>query len=674
MPTVRYQPLGPLLSGKGSRAFLALEVPEGAPRQARPVVLVWMPEEIVKDPQALSAVDRETQRAVVLEHPNIIRCHGLSRSTEGVARVVEYADGETCRRVLEVATKLPVHFAARVAIDAATGIHYAHMAGNDDGSPMVHGDLRPETLLISYAGVTKVSGYGALAVAPKEPGGRRVRGRREHCAPEQILGGRNAVNVQTDVYLLGLLLYECLCGKVAFEGTPDFDQAVLSTPLPDLAVDQCPRALMAVIKRSMSKRANERYPTALAFREAVELAVGATVADSAAFALYIKKFFPEMEPARAARQRMINEAMAKYGGALPPPPPPEAFLSAPRDLPSGAELSAALRRPEPSPAPAAPAQARPLASAAPSEAPAVPSVAAAKPPTEPPAATASPPPPPQAEPDRPSTPAAQKRKPSAFPVGLGAAAAVVLLGGVAVAYFLWQRLEEFPRFGGLAPGDAGAPSAGAGVPSAGVSSAGVSSMDAGTPVTTSARADGGMARLDGGSGRPDGGLSFADGLAFLRLPRTDGGARDGGDGGLPNPGLALMVDPAVDVTDTTQDNKVLGRTPFTVGMSAGKHVLHFTEKYRGIDTSRAVQIPDAGLATLNVYLSKGYIAVDAPPGSDIFIDGHPFGKAPARELGVYEGFHRIMVMVGQARWQESFDIKPNERLRFSVEFQDESEE
>src|SRR4030043_235946 len=83
-------------------------------------------------------------------------------------------DGESLRRVLEVTKRLPGGLAARIAVDAALGVQYAHLGGNEDGTALVHGDLRPETLLVSYAGVTKVSGYGALTVAPKETGGKRV--------------------------------------------------------------------------------------------------------------------------------------------------------------------------------------------------------------------------------------------------------------------------------------------------------------------------------------------------------------------------------------------------------------------------------------------------------------------------------------------------------------------
>src|SRR5262249_3025401 len=205
-PKTRYQALGPLMSGEGSRAFLGLEITDTSP--AKPVVMVWVPGEAARDAEKRAQILRETQRAVTLEHPNITRVYGLAAVDEGLARVVEFADGESLRRVLEIAHRLPPHFAALVAADAAKGVHFAHIAGNDDGSPLVHGDLRPETLMITYGGICKVAGYGALSVAPKESDGNRVQRRRLYCSPEQIVGGRSAIGVQTDVYLLGLILYE----------------------------------------------------------------------------------------------------------------------------------------------------------------------------------------------------------------------------------------------------------------------------------------------------------------------------------------------------------------------------------------------------------------------------------------------------------------------------------
>jgi len=231
MRQVHYQPLGPLQSGEGSRAFLALALEDGAP--PRPVVLVWAPPEVMQDAALTARLQRETDRAVVFEHPNILRVHGLVTLEGRIARVTEFADGEPLRRVLELSQRLPPRFAALVAADVAMGVHFAHVAGNDDGTPLVHGDLRPETVMVSFNGVCKVSGYGALGVAPREGNnGRRVRNRRLYSAPEQLLGGREASSVLTDVFLLGVLLYECLSGRKPFQDSLDRDKAILSRPLP----------------------------------------------------------------------------------------------------------------------------------------------------------------------------------------------------------------------------------------------------------------------------------------------------------------------------------------------------------------------------------------------------------------------------------------------------------
>src|SRR5688572_4516521 len=98
MNQVRYHPLGPLLAGEGSRAYLGLALEEGTP--PRPVVLVWAPPEVARDPEMSAELQRETQRAVVLDHPNILRVYGLVSLEAGLARVTEFADGESLRRLL----------------------------------------------------------------------------------------------------------------------------------------------------------------------------------------------------------------------------------------------------------------------------------------------------------------------------------------------------------------------------------------------------------------------------------------------------------------------------------------------------------------------------------------------------------------------------------------------
>jgi serine/threonine-protein kinase len=304
---VRYQALAPLLAGEGSRAFLGLEI--GAENRARPVVLIWAPEESALDEERKAALLRETERAATLLHPNIIRVHGLAQMEDGLARVVEYADGESLRRVLEVTRTLPPDFAAFVAAECASGLHFAHVAGGADGKPWVHGDLRPETVLVSFSGTCKVTGYGALPVAPRELYGKRVPGRRTHAAPEQVLGGRQAATVETDVYLLGILLYECLTGQIPFGEEKNFDMAVVSQPLPHANYETIPLSLVEVIHKATAKKVQDRYASAAAFRQAVEQAMG-ILPTSEDLAAYLRRHLPENEPTRAARRLVVESAIA----------------------------------------------------------------------------------------------------------------------------------------------------------------------------------------------------------------------------------------------------------------------------------------------------------------------------------------------------------------------------
>jgi len=316
MSNVRYQPLGPLLAGEGSRAFLGLEI-NGL--GARPVVLVWVPEEISDNADTLAKLRQETAMAAKLDHPHVIRVHGLADLDGGLARVVEFVNGESLRRILDACKRLPAAMAVRIVADAAQGVHYAQQMGAQDGSVLIHGELRPETLLVSFEGVCKVTGYGAVLTAPKELGGQRIPGRRLHAAPEQVVGGRKAMNPQTDVYLLGVILYECLTGAVPFSDQKEVDRAILNRPLPVPSPDVMPVSIFQVIKQAMSKKASERYPTSLAFREALERAAG-QIASREELAAYLVKLFPEDHPARAARRLEIEAGMAEVERTSAAPP------------------------------------------------------------------------------------------------------------------------------------------------------------------------------------------------------------------------------------------------------------------------------------------------------------------------------------------------------------------
>jgi hypothetical protein len=156
----------------------------------------------------------------------------------------------------------------------------------------------------------------------------------------------------------------------------------------------------------------------------------------------------------------------------------------------------------------------------------------------------------------------------------------------------------------------------------------------------------------------------------------DAGVADAGmDGGMDagiEPSLELIVDPRVDAL--LSDGGILGRTPVTLPMPPGRHVLSLSNPALGIQTSRAVTVAPEGRTTVRIYLSKGFVNVRAPAGATVQVDGRNVGKAPIDELDLYEGYHRLVVVVNGARWQKSFLVEPNQRVNFSVDFESEEDE
>lgn len=628
-------PIGPLFSGEGSRAFLGLRITDG---EASPCALVWVPEQAACEPDVVARLRRETSRAAALTHSNILRVFGIAEVDEGLARAVEYADGESLRRVLEVTKRLPSGLAARVAVDAALGVQYAHLSGNEDGTPLVHGDLRPETLLVTYSGVTKVSGYGALTVAPKETDGKRVVGRRRYSAPEQILGGRYAVSPQTDVYLLGVILYEALTGQLPFEGEKDFDAAVVSKQ-PLLSSEFVPSKLRSVIGKAMAKKACLRFPTVQGFREAVEEAAG-SLPDRFDLGAFLEAAFAD-DHARRARQRMLENGIqewvvrkglrlaSQHVDANPGPAAPSASSPGtdPRAL---VEAEAPLLDPE--------------------DVQEVPAAA-----TLPPAEVEASGPPPPSQPllaaalQEPPTPG-QSTSPRAGWRGISPWALAIPALAAAGAVALW--LSKAPLRTNLDPPAAAAPAAVA--PGAGAASPAPEGV---RPEAWERVAEEGPPRARQVGGDPGSadyrGPPRARQVDMARPPRA-------------TPTLDVVTSPPLTVSI---DGKVVGRAPAKFDLASGSHRVTLGDPSQGIRIVRDVRVK-AGANRLSVTVGKGTVTVSGPNGCDVRIDGRVVGKTPLDgPVPVYEGNHRIQVTLGDAHWQETFSVTDGEQVTVDMKFQ-----
>ena len=226
-------------------------------------------------------VERFRQEAVAaarLAHPGIVAIYDTC-SEDGVeAIVMELVDGRTLRERLDDHTPIDPWQAAGLAAQVAEALDAAHRAG------LVHRDIKPANVLLSGDGRVKVADFGiAKAVADADltqPG--LMVGTAKYLAPEQVRG--EAVDPRTDLYSLGVVLYEMLCGRPPFVAETDAATALARLQRDPLRPRQVragvPKALEEVVCRAMARAPEDRYDTAADLRAAL-LAAGATPAPDA---------------------------------------------------------------------------------------------------------------------------------------------------------------------------------------------------------------------------------------------------------------------------------------------------------------------------------------------------------------------------------------------------------
>jgi len=217
---------------------------------------------IIGDPQTFERFRRETAIARRLDHPNVQRSLDVGDDRSRPYLVLEYVEGETLRQNLRGRLPLSVDEAVGYGRQLAGALAHAHAHG------IAHRDLKPENVLVTAEGQLKLFDFGIALMA----GARRVTwrylndrlGTPDYMAPEQIEGKRG--DQRTDVYALGIMLYEFLAGQVPFVG--DNALAVMSQAVhdPPTPLHERNRAvsppLGAVIHKAIRKNPEERYQSA----------------------------------------------------------------------------------------------------------------------------------------------------------------------------------------------------------------------------------------------------------------------------------------------------------------------------------------------------------------------------------------------------------------------------
>ena len=237
-------------------------------RLNRKVALKVLPAGVVSNREQLLRFEQEAQAASALNHPNIITIHEIGSEGDAHFIATEFIQGETLRRRLRSA-QVEIGEALNIAIQIAAALDAAHRSG------IVHRDIKPENVMLREDGLVKVLDFGlakfteSQAVEVDTEAATRAQvntvagvilGTAAYMSPEQARG--RPVDARTDVWSLGVVLYEMFTGDVPFLGDTSSDTmaAILKSEPKPLDKDT-PAELQRIIRKTLQKNADERYQT-----------------------------------------------------------------------------------------------------------------------------------------------------------------------------------------------------------------------------------------------------------------------------------------------------------------------------------------------------------------------------------------------------------------------------
>src|SRR5262245_24718448 len=240
----------------------------------RKVALKTLPARVAADAERRARFEREARAVAALNHPNIVTIHSVEQSGDLAFLTMELIEGQTLSEVIP-----PQGFALERFFDLAVPLASALAAAHQKG--ITHRDLKPTNVMVTADGRVKVLDFGLAKLAEAAPatadagtvtGEGRILGTAAYMSPEQAEG--KTVDARSDVFSLGIVMYEMATGKQPFKG--DTPISTITSILRDTPVSigevkpEMPRHLGRVVQRCLAKEPDRRYQAALDVRNELE--------------------------------------------------------------------------------------------------------------------------------------------------------------------------------------------------------------------------------------------------------------------------------------------------------------------------------------------------------------------------------------------------------------------
>ncbi len=274
----KYELLALLALGGTAEIYLARI--GGAAGFEKYVVVKCLHDHLADDADFVKMFLDEARMAAMLDHSNIVQTFELGEYENRYYMVMEFLAGLSLAMVVRRAQErlqggmLPVPLVLNIAAQAAAGLHYAHeRTANGKPLNMVHRDISPQNLVISFEGVVKVVDFGIARAELRETKTKAgtIKGKFAYMSPEQCVAAN--VDRRTDVFALGVIVHELLTGRRLFKRNSPYEtyQAVIECAVeaPSRLNNQLDPAIDAIVMKAVAKDKEKRYPTAEAFGDAM---------------------------------------------------------------------------------------------------------------------------------------------------------------------------------------------------------------------------------------------------------------------------------------------------------------------------------------------------------------------------------------------------------------------
>lgn len=322
--------------GHGGMAEVFLVVARGPAGFSKLQVIKRLRPSLAESPEVVAMFLDEARLAARLNHPNVVQTYEIEQNDAGCFIAMEYLDGQPLDRILrrakrKVALSLSMHL--RILNDALLGLHYAHELCDFNGIPLqvVHRDISPHNIFVTYEGQVKVVDFGIAKAADRsiKTGTGILKGKVAYMSPEQVRG--EPLDRRSDIFTVGILLYEALSGNKFWGGLSEAQilHRLTHGILPSLVDLDGPDPLRSICSKAIAWDPAQRFSTAMEFHDAIKAYLqGVVSSEEVNVGGYLAELFQEHRKQvrsvidaqfRALRAQTPSEVGSNLSRQSPPP-------------------------------------------------------------------------------------------------------------------------------------------------------------------------------------------------------------------------------------------------------------------------------------------------------------------------------------------------------------------